>query len=95
MLQCLTGDSSDNIPGIRGIGPKKADKILSGIPMQRRWNRVRAAWRTHKAGNPITSWRLLKMLETFEELDGIESEIASKTSKRKQDVCNEEQAQNS
>lgn len=27
-LQLLMGDSIDNIPGIRGIGPKKAEKIL-------------------------------------------------------------------
>jgi hypothetical protein len=28
--QCLTGDKIDNIPGIRGIGPVKAGKILAG-----------------------------------------------------------------
>ena len=28
--QMLTGDATDNIPGIRGIGPKKAEKILNG-----------------------------------------------------------------
>jgi len=27
-LQCLTGDTVDNIPGIKGIGPVKAGKIL-------------------------------------------------------------------
>jgi 5'-3' exonuclease len=27
--QVLTGDRVDNIPGLKGIGPKKADKILS------------------------------------------------------------------
>jgi len=26
--QLLTGDKVDNIPGIRGIGPKKAEKLL-------------------------------------------------------------------
>ena len=30
LRQWLTGDSTDNIPGIPGIGPKKADKILGG-----------------------------------------------------------------
>lgn len=28
--QCLTGDRADNIKGVMGIGPKKADKILDG-----------------------------------------------------------------
>jgi hypothetical protein len=26
--QCLTGDSSDGIPGLKGIGPKNADRIM-------------------------------------------------------------------
>ena len=29
--QLLTGDRTDNIPGIKGIGDKKADKILDGL----------------------------------------------------------------
>ena len=35
-IQCLTGDTSDNIPGIRGVGVKTAEKILadSNTPMQ-------------------------------------------------------------
>ena len=28
--QCLTGDTADNIPGVRGIGPVKAKKLLEG-----------------------------------------------------------------
>ena len=31
-LQVLTGDTVDNIPGLPGIGPKKAEKILDGLP---------------------------------------------------------------
>ena len=27
--QCLTGDTTDNIPGIKGVGPKTAEKILA------------------------------------------------------------------
>ncbi len=29
-VQLLTGDRTDNIPGFKGIGPKKAEKILEG-----------------------------------------------------------------
>lgn len=29
--QVLTGDTSDNIPGLKGIGPKKAEAILDGL----------------------------------------------------------------
>jgi 5'-3' exonuclease len=29
-MQCLQGDRSDNIKGIPGIGPKKAERILKG-----------------------------------------------------------------
>lgn len=86
MFQCLTGDNSDNIPGIKGIGPKKAEKILKDIPMERRWNRVCASWRANAAGDPSLSLRLLSMVKTWEELDDIQSQISSKTSKREQDV---------
>ncbi|MGH7746922.1 MAG: hypothetical protein ACREQ5_19535, partial [Candidatus Dormibacteria bacterium] len=30
-FQLLCGDSIDNVPGCKGIGPKKADKALEGI----------------------------------------------------------------
>lgn len=81
MLQCLTGDTGDNIPGIRGIGPKKAERILQGVPMARRWNRVRAAWRGHSG--PTTgcdlSWRLLAMLKSWEEFEDVKASLPSKT----------------
>jgi hypothetical protein len=31
-VQLMTGDATDNIPGIEGIGPKKAEKALDGLP---------------------------------------------------------------
>ena len=73
-LQCLTGDSTDNIPGIKGIGPKKGEAILRGVPPRRHWDRVRAAWRGHDAGCPKLSRRLLQMIKTWEEFDGIKTE---------------------
>ena len=81
MLQCLVGDSADNIPGIKGVGPKKASNILAGIPMGRRWNRVKAAWRSHKAGNPKLSRRLLQMITSWEEFDELRQQIDDKAAK--------------
>lgn len=44
-MQCLTGDRSDNIKGIEGIGPKKAEKILAGcVTEQELFNAVREAY---------------------------------------------------
>ena len=74
MVQCLTGDNADNIPGIKGIGPVKAKKILGDIPAYKRWSRVQAAWRGYKAGDPRVSYRLLSMIKTWEEFDGIKAE---------------------
>ncbi len=34
-FKCLVGDTSDNIGGIRGIGPKSAAKIVSALPTVR------------------------------------------------------------
>lgn len=97
MLQCLTGDTSDNIPGIKGIGPKKAEKILKDIPMESRWKVVEMTWHEKQAGDPKLTKRLLTMLtswEEFEELtnDGKEDtpcEDKPETSEREQDVCEE------
>lgn len=86
MLQCLTGDRSDNIPGIKGVGPKKAERILHGVPMERRWNRVRAAWRTNRAGDPDISKRLLTMITSWEELDDIKEQISQHKSKAEAEV---------
>lgn len=79
MIQCLTGDSTDGIPGLKGIGPKKAEKILAGVPEPRRWNRVRATWRGH--GGSLkqleVSYKLLRMLTSWKEYDDIRTHLQS------------------
>jgi 5'-3' exonuclease len=45
-LQILTGDSTDGIPGIKGIGIKKAEKILMMVPASKRLATVKEAYRT-------------------------------------------------
>ena len=94
MLQCLTGDSADNIPGIKGIGPKKAEKILAGVPLERRWSRIKAAWRGHKAGDPDLSRRLLTMLSSWTEYEDIRNKLTSETTVSEHHVS-EEQTQDS
>ena len=90
-IQCLTGDSTDNIPGIKGIGPKKAAKLLDGIPVSRQWSRIRAAWRAHGAGNPALSRSLLRMLTSWEDYEDVKREIAGETSVSEQDVLSEQE----
>lgn len=78
MAQCLTGDNSDNIPGIKGIGPKKAEKILQGVPAEGRWDTVCRAWNSHSAGCPNLSYHLLRMLTSWEEYEDIRTYISGK-----------------
>ena len=75
MIQCMTGDNSDNIPGVKGIGPKKAEKFMGSRSIDRRWDRVKALWRAKNAGDPYVSWRLLKMLTSWDEYEDIKSQI--------------------
>ena len=89
MVQCLTGDSTDNIPGIKGIGPKKAAKILEGRDPRRYWPRIRSAWRAHGAGDPGLSHRLLKMITTWEEFDAVRAECEAIVSE--QDVLSKQE----
>jgi DNA polymerase-1 len=44
MLQTLTGDQVDNYPGLRGIGPVKAEKILRDAAQGSMWSAVVEAY---------------------------------------------------
>ena len=90
-LQCLIGDNSDNIPGIKGIGKVKAAKILDGVPMDKRWDRVKQEWKSNNAGDPDVSRRLLTMLKSWKEYDDIRQQIQDEASVCEQDVRSEGQ----
>ena len=90
MLQCLSGDNADNIPGIKGIGPAKAAKILLNVSQDRRWGRVKAAWRAHKAGDPYLSRALLTMLTSFEELQIVRDSFKREALLSQRDVLSRE-----
>lgn len=85
-LQTLIGDSSDNIPGIKGVGKKRAANILHGIRPERYEQRCRAAWRKHGVTGYDISLRLLRMIKTWEEYEEITNEISNQALKRQQDV---------
>jgi len=92
MIQCLTGDTSDNIPGIHGVGPKTAIKILQDVPVGKRWQTVVDTWKAEKAGDPWLSLKLLSMLKSWEEFEEVkpdepdESLLLSETPECEQDV---------
>lgn len=71
MHQCLTGDRTDNIKGIKGIGPKKADKILESCGSRlEMWTSVKDAW-SNSPLEPIdlvSSMRALWMATCWDDL---------------------------
>ena len=69
-LQMLTGDSTDNIQGLVGIGPKKAEKLLADVPQPDMLDKVREAW---EEAHPEdwqerleVCWNLLYMRRTWD-----------------------------
>jgi DNA polymerase-1 len=91
-LQCLTGDATDNIPGLKGIGPKKAEKILAGVPLNRQWNKIKATWKEHRQTieQLELSHKLLRMLTTWIEYEDIKAYIQDQTSVSKSDDIQEQ-----
>ena len=89
MVQCLTGDTSDNIPGIKGIGPVKAERILRGIPGDMLWDRVCSTYRDRGLPDPDVYRRLVTMIKTWEEFDEVQTRYQTTVSQ--QDVLPEQE----
>ena len=69
-LQMLTGDSTDNIQGLVGIGPKKAEKLLADVSKADMLAKVQEAW---EEAHPDdwkdrleVCWNLLYMRRTWD-----------------------------
>ena len=61
LMQCLTGDAVDGIPGLRGYGPKTAEKTLGSRP---EWSLVERAYikAGHTREHAIQQARLVRIL---------------------------------
>jgi len=71
-IQTLTGDTGDNVIGIHGIGPKKAEKILAKCTTPREcWDEVVATYIKNNRTEieAITNFRLVDMRQ-LELVDG-------------------------
>jgi len=82
----LLGDNSDNIKGIKGIGPKKAAKILEGIDTPAdRWERVIKEWEDNNLPRHELelSKKLLTMLTSWKDYENIRTHLQSKATLRK------------
>lgn len=74
-IQCLTGDTTDNIEGIKGIGPKKAEKVLAGCSTHEDcWYAVANAFEDAGKGlmDAIETMRLVNMYQLVQTSDGYE-----------------------
>ena len=73
LLQALIGDRTDGYPGVEGIGPVKADKILSDFGrLQEMWAAVVEAFGSEK--DALTMTRLSRILR-FDDYDETEGKV--------------------
>lgn len=81
-IKCLSGDTGDNIPGVPGIGPKKAlalvkefgstYDIIASLPISSRYKHI-ANLNDFGAQNLIRNYRLMDLVSHCEEALGDEN----------------------
>lgn len=65
--QILTGDRVDDVPGIQGVGPKKAEKILEGATSTKQlYERALKAWDNDREAMHLTG-QLVYMLRSEDD----------------------------
>lgn len=80
-IKCLTGDTGDNIPGVPGIGPKRAQQlvaeygstydIVASIPISSRYKYVQALNESHD--QLLLNYKLMDLVTHCEEALGSEN----------------------
>ena len=81
--QMLVGDVSDNLAGIRGLGPVKAGRILSGCTPEEAHLRVLGVYKEHGQDFDL-AYRLFRLLRSVEEWNEVKSEIEFSESQRQE-----------
>jgi 5'-3' exonuclease len=81
-IKCLTGDSGDSIPGVDGIGPKKAHAlvkeygstydIIASLPIQSRYKHIKTL-NEFGAQNLILNYKLMDLVTHCDEALGLEN----------------------
>ena len=66
--QVLTGDRTDNIPGIKGVGPKTAAKILEGCKSEEEFYNKVVEQYTEKVGETIELERTVPIEEYIQRI---------------------------
>lgn len=71
-MQAITGDRSDNVPGLDGIGPKKALRfICEGMDEEELWGGLKTAYMVHCTyGDPVEMAILNMRLVNMHQFDG-------------------------
>lgn len=81
-IKCLTGDAGDNIPGVNGIGPKKAKDlvdsygttydIIASMPITSKYKHI-ANLNAFGGDNLMRNYRLMDLLTYCDEALGIDN----------------------
>jgi DNA polymerase-1 len=99
MVQSVMGDQTDDIPGIKGIGPIKSEKLLNNVPLYKLFDRIiRKYIEVYGEAGPNLFWmnyELVKLLEVeshnfiVPQFNKIDTTIINKF-KEKNEQTNEE-----
>lgn len=81
-IKCLTGDSGDSVPGVEGIGPKRAISlvnefgstydIIANLPLNGKYKYI-SALNSFGAERLMLNYKLMDLLEFCDEALGVEN----------------------
>jgi DNA polymerase-1 len=80
-LKCLTGDKGDNVPGIPGIGPKRAEQLIkeygdamdiyNALPLNSKYKYIQAL--NENAEQLLTNYELMDLITYCDDAIGAEN----------------------